>query len=484
MPSLQTSPHALVDVLVPFLPMIRARRAGVPEWIAALAAKVLPKLEADKGAKEALSALEESPGDADLRAAVRVALRRLFAADAAFDSEVARLLGPRNLPVPADAGGVDVLDPSDETLRRLELVRLLRRGVPAGEVARRFKTDPGTVLHLSAAFTAQGVLGLAEGPRARRWFEQLDRHDPLLRRLEMVRLARSGVPTAIVAAEFDAVPEYVEGLVKDFAAEGSGGLVSEVEVRRFEKLHPPDLRLATYNLHGIHDGADDRYRLIARELADFAPDFVAFQEVINGAAIRDTSAQIAERMSAMVGADYRSFYAHCHLYLEKFPEGVALVSRHPFGRTACIDLNTGLAGGVKPTMPRFAAAFLCEARGRRIAFASTHLDHAADPAVRGAQAQKLVVELERLYPEATLFVVAGDMNDVQGSPAVAHFEEHGYVDAYRACHPKGGNTYTTSEPRSRIDFILVKGANQLVSAETALAHPSLSDHLGVLAVVR
>lgn len=481
---LSTSVPALLDALLPFLPALRAKRTDLPEWVAALAARLLPKLEADAAVKAALHELEESPGDEDIKGALRLALRKLFAAQPELDSEAARLLGPRNLPSPPALQGLDALDPSDPALKHLEMVRLLRLGVPAAEVARRFRVEPALVFQLNSAFTVQGVVGLSQGAPARRWFDQLRRDDPLLRRLEMVRLARSGVPLEVVGSEFGAAAEYVERLVAAFEQNGAAGLVGEAEVRRYEDLHPAALKLATYNLHGVHDGDDGRYRLIARELAAFEPDLVAFQEVIDGAGIRETSKQLAEKMSTMAGADYRTCYTHCHLYMEKHPEGVAVAARHPLAQVADIDLNVGLAGGVKPSMPRFAAACQVEVRGRRVAFASTHLDHASDPAVRRAQAEKLVRELERLYPEAPLHVVAGDMNDVQGSPAIALFEEQGYVDAYRACHPKGGNTFTTHDPRTRIDFVLVKGAKEFVSASTALSHPSLSDHLGVLVVVR
>ncbi|HEY3448130.1 MAG TPA: endonuclease/exonuclease/phosphatase family protein [Myxococcales bacterium] len=484
MGTLSTSIPALLDALLPFLPAIRADRTDLPEWIGGLSTKLLPKLEADPAVKSALLELEENPGDEDMKGALRLALRKLFAKQPELDSEAARMLGPRNLPSPPALQGLDALDPSDPALRHLEMVRLLRLGVPAAEVARRFRVDPALVFHLNSAFAGQGVLGLAQGAPARRWFDQLRRDDPLLRRLEMVRLARSGVPLEVVGSEFGAAAEYVERLVAAFEQNGSAGLVGEAEVRRYEDLHPAAIRLATYNLHGVHDGEDGRYRLIARELAAFDPDLVGFQEVIDGAGIRETSAQLAEKMSAMAGADYRTTYTHCHLYMEKHPEGVAVATRHPLTGAADIDLNVGLSGGVKPSMPRFAAACQVEVRGRRIAFASTHLDHAADPAVRAAQAQKLVRELERLYPDAPLHVIAGDMNDVQGSPAITHFEEQGYVDAYRACHPKGGNTFTTTDPRTRIDFVLVKGAKEFVSASTALSHPSLSDHLGVFVSVR
>jgi hypothetical protein len=135
----------------------------------------------------------------------------------------------------------------------------------------------------------------------------------------MVRLARCGVPPEVVAGEFAAAPQYVEGLVASFEKEGAAGLVGEEEVRRFEALHPPALRVATYNLHGVHDGDDARYRLIAQELAAFEPDLVAFQEVIDGSGDRETSAHLAAMMSAMAGADYRTAYPHCHLYMRSTP---------------------------------------------------------------------------------------------------------------------------------------------------------------------
>ncbi|MBI5548471.1 MAG: endonuclease/exonuclease/phosphatase family protein [Deltaproteobacteria bacterium] len=496
MTPLQTSLSALVDFLLPLLPWLRSNGASgtatgvggaapaLPDWAVAIADKLLPKLEAERAAREALRELESHPDDEDVRGAFRLALRRLLERNSALDGELARLLGPLNLRPPGHAAALEALDPSDETLRRLEMVRLLRLGLPPDELARRFKTDTATLFQLNAAFSSQGVLGLAAQAPARRWFDQLKREDPMLRRLEMVRLLRSGVPLPVVAAEFGAVPEYVERLAHRFAKEGATGLIGETEARRYQELHPPVVRIATYNLHGVHEGDDGRYRSIARELSAFEPDLVAFQEVICGAGIRETSLQLAERMSGMAGADYRTFFAHCHLFQEKFPEGVALAARHRFSNPQSIDLNEGLAGGLRPAMPRFAAALQTELHGRTVAFASTHLDHASDSAVREAQARKLVSELDRLYPEAQLVVVAGDMNDVEGSAPIAAFAQSGFVDAFRACHRRGGATFTTADPQARIDFILVKGADQFLSAETALAHPSLSDHLGVFAVVR
>jgi len=479
---LSTSIPALVETLA-LLPALRAKGDSGPEWLHALS-RILPKLEADKSLKELLRELEAHPADPEVRAAAQFALRRFLEKHGALDAEIARLLGPRNVPGHSGLGSVGMLDPADETLRRLEMVRLLRAGVPADQLARQFKIDAAAIFNLSAAFTLHGVLGLVSGTPARRWLDQLGPDDALLRRLEMVRLVRSGVPAELVAAEFQAAVEYVRLQVARFDRDGSIGVLTETEARRFRELRPKVLRLATYNLHGVHDQDERRYGDIARELAGFEPDLVAFQEVINGAGVRDTAGRLCEQMSAMAGADYRAFFAHCHLFQEKFPEGVSVAARHPFTSPQVIDLTNGLAHGVRPTMPRYAAALQTEIHGRTIAFASTHLDHASDPQVRAAQATKLTSELERLYPAAQVHVIAGDMNDVERSPAIARFEELGYVDAWRACHRTAGRTFPAAAPRSRIDFILVKGAAETLSAETALAHTSLSDHLGVFAVVR
>ena len=88
--------------------------------------------------------------------------------------------------------------------------------------------------------------------------------------------------------------------------------------------------------------------------------------------------------------------------MEKHPEGVAAAARHPFSGAVGIDLNEDLAGGLRPSMPRFAAAFQCEIRGRRVCFASTHLDHAGDPAASSGRDERdlLARSLEPPEPRA------------------------------------------------------------------------------------
>jgi endonuclease/exonuclease/phosphatase family metal-dependent hydrolase len=272
----------------------------------------------------------------------------------------------------------------------------------------------------------------------------------------------------------------VEKLSTRFAKNGFAGLLTEEEENKARQSRPSVMCIATYNLHGIHDGNDLRFRYIARELSAFEPDVVAFQEAINGNGIRETSAQVAQKMSAMIGAHYRTFYSQCHLYRETYPEGVAVCARFAFTNPQTIDLNEKLRGGLKPTMPRYASTFQIQIREKIVAVASTHLDHGSSSDVRAAQAEKLVLEMEKLYPHVDIYIIAGDMNDVEDSLTLEQFRSKGYFDAYRGCQPRGGNTFTADHPHTRIDFILIKGSVKLVSARTILADPRCSDHLGVL----
>jgi hypothetical protein len=89
-------------------------------------------------------------------------------------------------------------------LDRIEMIRLLRKGLPPEQIAGQFATDTQYLYRLNAAFSLSGLHGiLSSDPK--NWLDRLDGHDPVLRRLEMIRLLRSGTPPFVVAREFGAV---------------------------------------------------------------------------------------------------------------------------------------------------------------------------------------------------------------------------------------------------------------------------------------
>lgn len=243
-------------------------------------------------------------------------------------------------------------------------------------------------------------------------------------------------------------------------------------------------RVCTFNLHGIHDGSAARVPDIARRLAALVPDVVMLQEAIDGAGVRDTAALVAEGLSASTGETWTSRFAFCHLYHGRWPEGVALCSRHPMEEPRVIDLNRGLRGGLAPSMERFALASAMSSGGRSLVAVSLHLDHAPHPALRAAQAEKLVAELDRLFPAADGVVVAGDLNDLEDSPALRLLAAAGFRDAYRCRRDDEGFTFPLPDPGLRIDYVLVKGDLLTLDARTVLEDSSLSDHAGVFAHLR
>lgn len=302
----------------------------------------------------------------------------------------------------------------------------------------------------------------------------------------MIRLLRSGTPAEILAKKYDALADYIYMLNDRFSKDGVIGILTEEDFEKFRLVNPEVIRICTFNLHGTHNNDESRYKRIAHELSLLIPDLCAFQEVIRGDGMDDTSRRIARRLSHITGSHYRTHFAHCHLFMEKYPEGVSVSSRCQLRNKHIIDLNQGLRKGLRPVMERFAAATEVMIYGRRVVFASVHLDHTDNPEVRLAQAEKLLEELGHLFKKGDYhcFILAGDFNDVEGSPVMSFLRRNGFKDAFLECRQNGENTYSTVNPHMRIDYILVRGDVGFLSAELILNDPDLSDHIGVYAVIK
>jgi endonuclease/exonuclease/phosphatase family metal-dependent hydrolase len=374
----------------------------------------------------------------------------------------------------------------NEVVRRLDVLRLLRSGIQIERIAEKFGMSAREVLGINYDYSVGGVRGAAIRETVPSWLEQLDSGDPVLRRLEMVRLLRAGTPCSTVARQFDALEDYVILLGEKFAEHGLPGIITEEDLERFLSLGHKEIRICTYNLHGVQREDPFRFRRMARDLSRYRPDLIAFQEVINGAGVEDTSGQVSRWLSAMTGEHYRSHFTYCHQFMDRYPEGVAVCARVRATMVKSIDLTTNLKEGLRPSMDRLAQMVEATMLGRKVILVSVHLDHLSVGEVRLAQAEKLVAEIDGLAAtgDCHAVILAGDFNDTQDSPALKCLKDAGYRDAYRAHHRGGGNTFPTPKPEARIDYILVKGPAEIVSAELILNNPDLSDHLGVAAVVR
>ena len=437
--------------------------------------------------REGVDELIAAPGDPDAFALFRIAIKKLLEKDDGLAKALDGAMGPGQgwFPENRGAGWRDLLGKDDRVLERLEMIHLLRSGVAPEEVARRLRVDVDYLFLVNARFSLAGVAGLLSGEGPERWLDRLDRNDPVLRRLDMVRLVRTGTPVSVVAREYGALDEYVERVCDRFSRNGVAGILTDDDFDRFRAAYPATIRVCSFNLHGTHNDKNggERFRRIARELARLDPQAAAFQEAVRGEGSEDTSAQITRWISSITGYDYWSRFLYCHDFMENYPEGVALSLRCHVQNVRSIDL-TLLAGGLKPALARKALVAEAEVYGRKVRFVSLHLDHSADSQVRLAQAEKLVNELAGAAPDVSCSILAGDFNDTEDSAVVRYLGSVGYVDAYRACHRGAGNTYPVGHPTARIDYIFVKGHTAIVSSGLLADDPDLSDHIGIFTEIR
>lgn len=375
------------------------------------------------------------------------------------------------------------LDQDDLIIRRLEMLRLLRKGVSPETIAEQFTVTPDFLYQLNAAFSVSGVFGILKESNLPHWCDQIGKDDLILRRIEIVRLFRTGTPLSLIARLFHTTEEYVERLNNRFLEHGVIGILTEEDFQMFRAINPEIIRIGSYNLHGVQDNDPVRFSQIAKELSSFDLDLCAFQEVISGHGKEDTSGQVAHWMTEITGFHYKTHFEECHLFHNKYPEGVSVMSRHELKEVRRIDLNLELRDGLTPYMARFAVVAELIIYGRKVIFVSLHLDHHENPQVRLAQLEKLEKEMDQIWGDNAYYrVLAGDLNDVEDSPALSFLRARDYQDCYRTCHPQeGGNTFPTQNPYTRIDYLMVKGG-KILSTQLVLDNHELSDHLGLVAV--
>ncbi|MBF0472269.1 MAG: endonuclease/exonuclease/phosphatase family protein [Nitrospirae bacterium] len=444
--------------------------------------------------KDALNEMAVLPDDDDVAASLRLQFKKLLAKDESLQDIIGDKLNEvinsgfqLNYSIGLSSfKWLEVLDKNDATLKRLEMIRQFRCGVPLHQITEAFHTDTEYVHRVNAAFSHSGTQGVISGSNVRHWLDTLDPNDNILRRLDMIGQLKSGTPPEIIARQYNTLPDYVHRIASAFDKYGAVGILTEEDFRKYRTIYPDTIRICSFNLHGTHDSNDYyRFKRIAHELSAYEPEICSFQEVISGYGIEETSAQIATWLTNITGYHYRTFFGHCHLFMDKYPEGIAVSAKYQLKNTNLIDLNKGLRGEVHPLMERFAAVSEVEIRGKKIVFASVHLDHSEDERVRPAQVEKLHHEINRIYGKNDIYctILAGDFNDIEDSKTINYLVEKGYKDAYRACSPSGGNTYPSHNPYTRIDYIMVKGDVKFLQTSLILKDPSLSDHVGILAVI-
>jgi maltose 6'-phosphate phosphatase len=252
----------------------------------------------------------------------------------------------------------------------------------------------------------------------------------------------------------------------------------------FEKIKSP-LIIASYNLHGIQDNDAIRFPQIAEELIEQNVHICGFQEVIRSSDIEDTSFQIARHMGNLTGREHFTYWAYCHPFFDRYPEGLSILSCFPINNPRIIDLTVRLKNGAQPLLPRIALSVELRRAENRIIFVTLHLDHHPQASLRTAQAALLAKNLTRLYPSGTwdTMIITGDFNSREQSMCLRLLKRKGFFDTYRIKHKTGGATFPSCNASERIDFVLHKGKMNVVDSFLFLLDHRLSDHLGVATVL-
>jgi endonuclease/exonuclease/phosphatase family metal-dependent hydrolase len=229
-------------------------------------------------------------------------------------------------------------------------------------------------------------------------------------------------------------------------------------------------RLMTYNIHhaeGI-DGKIDVLR-IAQVIQREKADIVALQEVDKGVertARRDLAAEIAE-LAGMSSVFSNNFAFQGGQY------GNALLTRFPVLRATNAHyamLREGEQRGLLQVVLRV--------HGRELVVMNTHIDHRPDDSERFLNTGAMAANA-RLYGARPL-LLCGDFNDQPSSRVYAKLSET-FADTWLLAGVGEGFTFSSAQPRRRIDYIWCSKGDGLVPRKVWVASTDASDHLPLVA---
>ena len=221
-----------------------------------------------------------------------------------------------------------------------------------------------------------------------------------------------------------------------------------------------DLRLLTYNLHGLRDDVD----AIGEVVRACKPDVVCVQEAPRFLRWRSKRAAIARNCGLVVATADR-------------PGGLMLMVSL---RVRVLDTRfTTLS-----KRPQLHQRAVCSADllvdDTQWTVASVHMSLDDD------ERQAHLPEVWTALGTSTPVVLAGDINEEPGGP-VWHALTAQLTDAWAASGTGAGNTFSAKQPHKRIDGIFVSHDVDVVechSVDDVAGVQAASDHLPVLAVLR
>ncbi len=233
------------------------------------------------------------------------------------------------------------------------------------------------------------------------------------------------------------------------------------------------LTIVSYNIHhGNPPAKPDIIDLdaIVNVIAAQKPDLVALQEV-------DVN---IKRSGNINQAEYLAEKLNMHFYFAKAIDhdggdyGVAVLSKYPIEEQNTLKFSR--IEGRKAEDRVLAIVTVKLNSGKKIKFASTHLDHVKDDALRLIQ----VSEIEQYAKkEKKSFIVAGDFNAVPTSATIQLLDKT-FTRTCTDC----GFTIPVVTPKRTIDFVTFKQSKKIsVLHHEVIQEHEASDHLPIVAKI-
>jgi len=236
-----------------------------------------------------------------------------------------------------------------------------------------------------------------------------------------------------------------------------------------------NLRVMTYNIHHANPPAGSTIDMnaIANVIKNQNPHLVAIQEVDVYTTRSGTTLHQAEELGRLT--NMKAYFGKTIDYAGG-EYGVAILSKFPISDMKNQQLPTEPGtGGERRTL---ASAVITLGNGKKLVFASTHLDAQTDDANRFLQITKIK---ELLQMETLPVIVAGDFNAAPGTRII------NTLDSYftRTCTTGCGFTIPATNATKTIDFIAFAPADKFTVLEHKVIDEKFaSDHLPVFSVVR
>lgn len=233
------------------------------------------------------------------------------------------------------------------------------------------------------------------------------------------------------------------------------------------------LTIVSYNIHHGNPPAEPEVidlDAIAKVIALQKPDLVALQEVdvnIKRSGNMNQAAYLAEKLGMY-------FYFAKAIDHDGGDYGVVVLSKFPIIEQGILKFSR--IEGRKAEDRVLATVTIKLKSGKKIKFASTHLDHVKDEALRLIQISEIEQQAKK---EKKPFIVAGDFNAVPSSATIQQLDK----TFTRTCSDCGF-TIPVVIPKRTIDFIAYK-QNKKVSVlhHEVIQEHLASDHLPIVAKI-